>query len=332
MRITSRVWTSDLDEARGRLSDIYCPHRIEPAPRSDTGEFFCHQTGYGQPGLAAFDLQYGGREVAVNPVPFDDFVLVTRPLRGRFDVIAKGAGQGQGAETSSHALVTDPYGWHQLRWRDDCRVINLVFGRQSLERIAAELWAQDEPLPVRFELGPPRGGAPAVRWDSVSRMLWSELKAGTGDPDSASLADSPLLRGALMRLGVTALLEAYPHSLLGASDAIGVESAAPSAVRRANAFIELNADRDIGLADIAAAARLSVRGLQAAYQRHGLLSPMRQLKEARLRRVRAELRTANPCDTTVGAVASRWGFTNLGRFASDYRRMFGTTAGQDLTG
>ncbi|GCB53562.1 AraC family transcriptional regulator [Streptomyces sp. NL15-2K] len=332
MFITSAVSTSDLDEARQRLGDIYCPHRIAPGPRSDASEFFCRQTGHGWPGLAAFDLQYGGREVVVDPVPFDDFVLVTRPLRGRFGVTAQGSGEGRGAETSSHAIVTDPYGWHQLRWRDDCRVINLVFERWTVEKIAAEVWGQDEPCPVRFELGPPRRGGAAIRWESVSRMLWSELRVGKASPDGASLTDSPLLRDALVRLGVSALLEAYPHSLQRVRDNAGADTAAPTAVRRANAFIELNADRDIGLAEVAEAARLSVRGLQAAYHRHDLGSPMRQLKEARLRRARTELRTANPGTTTVSAVAGRWGFTNVGRFAADYRRMFGTTPGRDLAG
>lgn len=332
MLINSRVSTTDLDEARQRLSDIYCPHRIAPGPQSDAGEFFCRQTGHGWAGLAAFDLQYGGSEVVVDSVPFDDFVLVTRPLRGRFAVTATGTGEQRGAETSSQAIVMDPYGRHQLRWRDDCRVINLLFERRSLEKIAAEVWAQDEPRPVRFELDPPRRGAVATRWESVSRMLWSELKNGTGRPDGASLTDSPLLREALVRLGVAALLEAYPHSLLRARDTAGAHSAAPSAVRRANAFIDLNADCAIGLAEIAEAARLSVRGLQAAYHRHGLGTPMRQLKEARLRRVRTQLRAANPGETTVSAVASWWGFTNVGRFAADYRRMFGTTPGQDLAG
>jgi transcriptional regulator GlxA family with amidase domain len=135
-----------------------------------------------------------------------------------------------------------------------------------------------------------------------------------------------------VRLGVAALLEAYPHSLQRMRDNAGADGAAPTAVRRANAFIELNADRDIGLAEIAEAARLSVRGLQAAYHRHNLGSPMRQLKEARLRRARTELRMANPGETTASAVAGRWGFTNMGRFATDYRRTFGTTPGRDLSG
>lgn len=329
MATTSTVWTSDLDEAQHRLGDIYCPHRITTSPGSDA--FFCHQSGHGWAELSAFDLQYGGREVIVDPVPFDDFVLVTRPIRGRFAVTANGVGEGQGAETSSHAIVTDSHGWHRLRWRDDCRVINLVFARRALERATAELLALDEPSPVRFELGPPRRGPAAIRWASVSQMLWTELKSGTSSPDGGALADSPLVRSALVRLGVAALLEAYPHSLLTTvDDTQGAGWAAPSAVRRANAYIELNADRDIGLIEIASAARLSVRGLQAAYHRCGLPSPMRQLKEARLRRARAELRAAHPDATTVGAVATRWGFANLGRFTADYRQLFATTPGRDL--
>lgn len=33
---------------------------------------------------------------------------------------------------------------------------------------------------------------------------------------------------------------------------------------------------------------------------------------------------------SVAEVATRWGFGNLGRFAADYRRMFGTAPSEDL--
>ncbi len=78
----------------------------------------------------------------------------------------------------------------------------------------------------------------------------------------------------------------------------------PLTVRRAMAYIDDNLDQPIALADIAAAAGLSARGLQLAFQRYLGETPM-----ARLR---------------------RWGFAHHGRFAQLYARAFGESPSATL--
>jgi transcriptional regulator GlxA family with amidase domain len=50
---------------------------------------------------------------------------------------------------------------------------------------------------------------------------------------------------------------------------------------------------------------------------------MSYLRGVRLRRVHEELQTAHPHATTVRAVASRFGFLHMSRFAAAYRDAFG---------
>jgi AraC-like DNA-binding protein len=52
---------------------------------------------------------------------------------------------------------------------------------------------------------------------------------------------------------------------------------------------------------------VSVRALQSAFARSQSLSPMRYLRDVRLRRIHADLLDADPQRTTVTAVAARWG-------------------------
>ena len=54
---------------------------------------------------------------------------------------------------------------------------------------------------------------------------------------------------------------------------------------------------------------------------------MRYVREARLDRVRNELRRSGG-EANVTSVASQWGFTHLGRFAVDYRHRFGESPSQ----
>lgn len=53
------------------------------------------------------------------------------------------------------------------------------------------------------------------------------------------------------------------------------------------------------------------------------VTPVRYLKVLRLNRVRQRLIKRTPECETVTSVALRFGFVDLGRFAGEYRRLFG---------
>ncbi|WP_372462986.1 helix-turn-helix transcriptional regulator [Pseudonocardia kujensis] len=104
--------------------------------------------------------------------------------------------------------------------------------------------------------------------------------------------------------------------------ALGWGSAAPAALRRGLAFIDDNAQRPIGLTDIATAARIGPRGLQQLFRRHYGRSPLEHLRHVRLARAHTDLQTADPTrGDTVDTIAARWGFAHPGRFASRYQRL-----------
>ncbi|MFC8175447.1 helix-turn-helix transcriptional regulator [Streptomyces sp. NPDC057235] len=103
-------------------------------------------------------------------------------------------------------------------------------------------------------------------------------------------------------------------------------------LRRAVAFIEDNAHRDIGLVDIAAAAYVTPRAAQYAFSRHAGSTPLGYLRRVRLDRAHAELRAADPGSTTVSAVATKWGFAHQGRFAAAYRDAYGVPPSATLQG
>lgn len=104
----------------------------------------------------------------------------------------------------------------------------------------------------------------------------------------------------------------------------------PPQVRRALTFIDDNLDRSISVGDVAAAAGLSARGLQDSFRRITGETPMARLRRARLDRVRAELVSADAAVDSVAAIARRWGFTHLGRFAQAYERRYGELPSRTL--
>ena len=77
---------------------------------------------------------------------------------------------------------------------------------------------------------------------------------------------------------------------------------------------------------------VNARALQKGFARSGELPPMTYLRHLRLHRVHSELLDADPRSVTVTAVAGRWGFVHLGRFAQQYCQLFGEPLSATLRG
>ena len=104
----------------------------------------------------------------------------------------------------------------------------------------------------------------------------------------------------------------------------------PATLRRAVAFIDEHAHEDITAADIGAAAFVTIRAVQLAFQRHMGTTPLAYLRRVRLARAHHDLTTADPATQTVTAIAYRWGFHSSSRFAAAYRQAYGIPPGHTL--
>jgi transcriptional regulator GlxA family with amidase domain len=104
----------------------------------------------------------------------------------------------------------------------------------------------------------------------------------------------------------------------------------PPVLQHALTFIHDNADCDIGLAEIAAAAGVTPRAVQYLFRRHLGTTPLGYLRRVRLDRAHRELQAADPSIDTVTAIAGRWGFAHPGRFSKAYKQVFGTAPSTTL--
>lgn len=94
-----------------------------------------------------------------------------------------------------------------------------------------------------------------------------------------------------------------------------------------------HADQPITVAQIAAAAHVTVRAPQYAFRRHLDTTPLAHLRRVRLAQVHRDLGAADPAGgATVTEIAARWGFCHPGRFASLYRTTYRRAPHQTLNG
>jgi transcriptional regulator GlxA family with amidase domain len=135
--------------------------------------------------------------------------------------------------------------------------------------------------------------------------------------------------GNLQLLLIQGLLQIQPHNYTESL----TESEGPASdavAKRAIDLMHAHPETPWSTGELARATGASARALQRAFERSGQPSPMTYLRRLRLHRVHAEL-AANSADlVTVTMVAGRWGFVHLGRFASQYRQLFGETPSDTL--
>jgi AraC-like DNA-binding protein len=282
--------------------------RIE---RFDAGPFQLDEMEIGGCACVGFEPEdeIGGR-ACVGPEPEDELVVgrVTRgALRLRLPDGEEDFNRGE------VALLVRPGVPATADIRDYRQLVTTLRASEVREAAGCD---PDAPLPI-FTSARPISSARARSWrrarDFVNGLV-------VGDAEVA-----PLVVGSVNRMLAGLMLMTFPNTAIApCSRADEGDARAPSVVRRAVAFIESRADRDIGLSDIAAASGVSSRTIQIAFRRHLDTTPTAYLRKVRLDLAHAELLAASPdSEITVTEVAYRWGFSSPSRFAERYRAEFG---------
>lgn len=308
----------DLEEARERVSDVYCPHELRFAGTArHEGDTLMAHLPIGAVSLNR--LRYGAR-VRIDAGRLERFLLVMMPLAGQAEI---GCGDEQIHSTPRLASVVTPTRPLRETVEANCDQIMVRIDRALLEsRCERHLGhALDQPLAFRLgmDLQDPRNHG----W--LQLVAWLVGSAETGSP----LPASPLLRAQTEEMIATTLLLTQPHSYSAAL----AEPAAPIAprhVRRVEDYIRAHADEPLTVSALAAEVGVSTRALQAGFRDFRGTTPMAYLKSVRLERAREALTQANPATDRVSSVALRWGFQHLGHFSAGYRRRFGESPSETL--
>lgn len=158
-------------------------------------------------------------------------------------------------------------------------------------------------------------------------LTWEEPERTDGSDDTQQLLRQRYLDSGRRRRA----LDSQPPTWRPDSGPLLAPREPPGTLRLATEFMERFAAEPIGLAEIAAAARLSPRALQAAFRHHLDTTPLAHLRTVRMDRAHAALESARPGDgQTVSSIASDWGFPQLSRFARDHLRRYGRSPSKAL--
>ena len=130
-------------------------------------------------------------------------------------------------------------------------------------------------------------------------------------------------------------LELLDHMIMLAaslppSTSLASEPARTRGLHKAIEYLRHAPDVHVSISDLCRVSGISERSLQYAFRDAYGMTPNETMLHRRLHFVRQALLLSEPQDTSVTEVASNFGFSELGRFANRYRKLFGELPSQTL--
>ncbi|MHB8689990.1 MAG: AraC family transcriptional regulator [Solirubrobacteraceae bacterium] len=313
---TQLISASDLESAVASLTEAYSEMTVVPARFAQRVRLRLLVATL--PNLRLGDMRISKSMVSAESNPG---YAVCLPIDGVIRISSGGATAH--VRGSSGAVVSAGEAVRAEYLSDDSNMLIVHFERAAIEAELAAMLGHGISAPVRFDLQLTHvDDAPFAR---ALRLLRSELDTPGG------LTAFPEMSVRLGRLTMAGLLIShasnYSEELTRRREIVG-----PRAIREAIALIEDRPAQIETVADIASAVGLSVRALDDGFRRHVGTPPMTYLRQVRLARAHEELVAADADVTTATYVAGSWGFWHYGRFAAAYRRRYGCTPSQTLSG
>jgi AraC-like DNA-binding protein len=313
--------TSSVEEAQAGGGRLLARHRL----RARDDGFQARINGVSFGGLSLYYMRYG-TPLTVTSAPLESLVAAIVPLRGSMRV--EHAGSSFVAEAGRSAAVISPETPMRLDWSEDLEffcfrieVAALLAYLRSLEPDA------DAGEAIRFE--PRMTGRAGL--SSMLGCAWlielasQQLKAARRDDWP------PALPARLCEQVMTTLLLAQPRSRRSVLAPDRASSVSRRAASRAREFVEESQTLAITPSELAAEVGVCLRTLQLGFRDELGTTPQAYITEARLRRAHSELVCASPQQgATVAAIAARWGFSNVGRFADKYHAAYGRKPAETL--
>ncbi|MCV2892769.1 AraC family transcriptional regulator [Lentibacter sp. XHP0401] len=298
----------DLDEARERVAQIYCPHRLETMGDETFLARHNHVRGHK---ISINYMEYGARTRIV-PGELERFFLLQIPLLGTAQIR-----NGNSCHDSDirRASILNPHRPTDMCWSKNTKQLLLQIDRGALNRQLSTLLGEPAGQVLSFEGHLDLTTSSGFALKSLLNFLVREIDIGRMELGHG------LMSRHIEQTLMVGLIEAAPNNF---SAALGSQrgSASPSILRRAEEFIDANLKSDLCLDQISAAAGTTPRNLQLVFKKFRGISPMQFWRCRRLEGAYNDLKLRNG---NVTEVAMRWGFSHLGRFSSVYRNQFGET-------
>jgi len=306
--------THALEEARDQVARVFCPHRL--VTTSSDGRLNAVHNRYVLSDLTLNYLDYGA-EVLITPGELTSFFLMQIPLNGSAEIRC---GSQEVHSTTRFASLASPTEFLDMQWHADTPQFLVHFDRTALEKALGEILGQKVTVPLRFDLCIDTSTVSFTRWRGLVEMLRQ-------DAESTDRKMHVAVRKQLEDTVKCALITEFHNNYSDSLERFA-RPAVPRAIRRAMQICEESPEQSHTVTELARSVGVSVRSLQAGFRAHVGMTPTDYLRDVRLQRVHADLKSPSLEHASIGQIAFGWGFTHLGRFSHMYHARFGELPSQ----
>ncbi|MFK0113264.1 AraC family transcriptional regulator [Streptomyces sp. NPDC091217] len=297
------VREGDLRIAGTLMRKVFAADHRTSVARGRQARFTLRAARVGKIGMARFG--YGAPAVTRTTGPVDQ-INIGLIRNGSMEMARSGASCASG-----QAFVYSPGREMSLEMSPDLDFMALFVTPSAVREHLSQLTGRDVSGDVWFD--------PAPRSASSMLTLFSVLAKAVENTTHSQFLP-PLVANNLAQLLLSTLLLEFPHTHSEQLTWQGVPGS-PRVVRIVETALRERPEHPWTIGELAAAAGVSGRTVQVAFQRHVGMSAFDLLRQIRLERSHEDLREAREGDT-VSSIAHRWGFGHPSRFAAAYRRRY----------
>jgi AraC-like DNA-binding protein len=274
--------------------------------------------GVYSPGFCLLNLGYGAAAEVRTKRDFDDYRFVA-PSRGRLCAVLA---DEEVAYPPGTAMLVSPTLDNVVRVERGTTALNIILSGDELRRHLGALVGEPLQPPLEFATYLSLRESWGRGLARFARLAVAELQR------PQSILAPPITARPFREFVMTVLLLHQPHNHTEALRRLE-RPLAPRDVKRVIDYIEAKLDAPIGLSEIVAATGVPGRTLIKHFHDFKGTSPMRYLRSMRYEKVREALRAAEP-EESITEIATRCGFSHMGRFSVEYRKRFGESPSQTL--
>jgi AraC-like DNA-binding protein len=311
--------TADIDEATALLRPAFFPVDIAPSGRNPLHIRIMAER---LPLLSVGYLELGG-EAVLRAAGIPGY-HVTIAVSGH-TVTKWGDRHASTVTAPGAATLFKPGADGELTCSQDCAQFGVKIAPSAMHHELESLLNRPVHAPVEFARRLDLTDAATLDWLTLVGVLGRQAGRVNG------LLRHRLAVANLQQLLIEGLLLTQPHNYTDELSDDGMP-ASQAVVKRAIDLMRCYPESAWTTAELARATGVSSRALQKAFARSGEPPPMTYLRQLRLHRVRCELADASRTGSqaAVTTAAGRWGFVHLGRFAQQYRQLFGESPSQTV--
>ena len=214
------------------------------------------------------------------------------------------------------ALMVNPDEQIDLEYSTDCEKLIIKIPEPVLNSARAATTGRIPDDGIRFVRSPvDLRLCPALT--NILGAVFSEI-------EECGNNDVSLVSGPYREIILKKLLTVFPSNWSETDPALTKTPAMDRIIR----YIDENLKRDIGMEELSGISNMSIRSIYNAFSRAFDTTPKCYVKHRKLRQLREDLQAGQYRNVTE--IALDYGFSHLGRFSSDYRKLFGELPSETL--